>query len=68
MFLVTRCARKSTRQVCGGNKAMTDLKAQVNRSYRREVKQELNSLKTNPDNREDATFQPSRKLTGWDIS
>ncbi len=68
MFLVTRCARKATRHVFCGNGSLAPLKAQVNRGHRREVKQELRNLATNPGNREDATFQPSRKLTGREIS
>ena len=55
----TKDARRATRMVCGGQKALSWLKTRVHRRNRRAVRVEL--AKGNED------FQEAR-VTGWDVA
>jgi hypothetical protein len=68
--IVQRGARKATRIVCSGNWCMRNLKIQVNRGYRRNIKTQIHLIEKGDIDWEEYDDTPSRTCmcTSYDIA
>lgn len=66
--IVERSARRATRYICGGSRAMRYYKKEAHRSYRRMMSMHLYSIVRGEIDPEEYNDEPGHcKCTSWDI-
>jgi hypothetical protein len=66
--IIERSARRATRRICGGDRALRYFKKSSHRSYRRMMNQQLSDITSGYIDVEDYNDEPGHcKCTSWDI-